>query len=303
MEKPLYNEEQLKYLGIKASHLFEDKLKQVSEGQKGEEHDLVKRGLSSSGMWFASKRKWLVEKYRLRLESLIEAHAELWNTGKVALDDGHLQHLREELKKLENHKSCAEALREDLIGLGNREEHSRVVLEALERELSVCDIKADRKAEILFFERRGTKGRRVKIFISSDQDELEAERSSLKNKIESKFPGQFEVFLFEREVPDSRPPREFFKDNVIASDIYIGFFKAAYSEATIGEFDAAKEHGCEIWLYFNMRAGNAEESKLKEFKEKVQASYSEWARIKDLEESIVERLQRHSRGIEVIGRL
>lgn len=298
MKKPPYSEEQLKYLGLKAAHLFEDKSKQLVESQKREEHDLVRRGLSRSGMWFASKRKWLIERYRLRLESLIEAHVELWEMEKDALDGHHLTSLQEELKKFENHKSCAEALREELVRVGNREEHSKAIIEGLERELSICDAEADRKAELLFFERRGIKGRKIKIFISSDQDELEAERAALKNKIESKFPNQFEIFLFERETPDSRTPGEFFKDNVISSDVYIGFFKGAYSAATIEEFDAAKKHGCETWLYFNIRAGNVEESNLKEFKDRVKerVSYSEWARIRDLEDSIVERLQKYHQG-------
>ena len=102
---------------------------------------------------------------------------------------------------------------------------------------------------------------KLRIFISSVQDEFAEERRRLKAWLLSDlFLSRFveNVFLFEDVPSRGNPPRDVYLDEVKKSDIYIGFIGSQYygsrsvrsgASATEQEYDAAEQAGCERWIY------------------------------------------------------
>lgn len=293
MTKQSYNEEQMKYLTLKATQLKEKQLILIREEEQKDEHDFNKRGLIGSGLFNARKIDRLVERYRLRLQAYQEATLATWKAFGIKPKPVHLEFLQAGLKERGNHHLWLEAAKGELGRLGQRAQYVEAVMEDMKRKLQVCDIQEMNNAEILFYEQSGTKNRKRKIFISSVQDELEGERSSLKNRINLAFPGLFEIYVFEHETPDSRSPEDFYGDNVLDSDIYIGVFKRQFSESVAREFQKAKERGIITWLFFNIRLRNEEEVALRTFRENTPASYKEWNHIRGLENSVIEAINKH----------
>ena len=68
---------------------------------------------------------------------------------------------------------------------------------------------------------------KFKIFVSSVQGELEIERKTVKNFIESNslLRDHFKVFLFEDLPAKNTPARKAFLNEVGKSDIYLGILK------------------------------------------------------------------------------
>ena len=120
---------------------------------------------------------------------------------------------------------------------------------------------------------------KFRIFISSVQDEFAEERRRLKAWLLSDlFLSRFveSVFLFEDVPSMGNPPQDVYLDEVKKSDIYIGFIGSQYYgsrsvksgvSATEQEYDAARQAGCERWIY--LKAVDDREKKASAFVDRV----------------------------------
>ena len=120
---------------------------------------------------------------------------------------------------------------------------------------------------------------KFRIFISSVQDEFAEERRLLKAWLTTDlFLSRFveSVFLFEDVPSRGNPPQDVYLDEVKKSDIYIGFIGSQYYgrsgvkrgvSATEQEYDAARQAGCERWIY--LKAVDSRENKADAFVDRV----------------------------------
>ncbi len=119
----------------------------------------------------------------------------------------------------------------------------------------------------------------VKIFVSSVQEEFSKERKEIKEAImKDGFLGSFfEVFIFEENPADNKPPIDVFKDEVKNSDIYVGLFGEKYGShsdkrksPTEDEFDLASKQGMYRLVYVKRIDSKTRDVKMKRLIKKAQ---------------------------------
>ncbi len=86
----------------------------------------------------------------------------------------------------------------------------------------------------------------TKVFVSSKQDELAAERATLTQALRSP---EWDNFTFEWSgaFPDSA--RDVYLKHVAECDVYLGVFFKAFSQATVDEYHEARRLGKPILIY------------------------------------------------------
>jgi hypothetical protein len=100
----------------------------------------------------------------------------------------------------------------------------------------------------------------VTAFISSRTGELILERVEVASILESL---DIDSFLFERDAgARTESIKRVYKEEVSASDIYIGIFKQEYSKPTEEEYWLAKDKGKEILIYVSKLGGEKPDPKL-----------------------------------------
>lgn len=219
MIKKPYKEEELRYLQLKTSQLFEERAQQIRKEKGLEIHSLIARGMHGSGMANQLRKQRILQIQKARLQSIVDAHFSLWEVRRIVPNKEHFDFLKEAVLEGINVEMVLEEIGSEFVRLGNRIDIIEKQKESLKYDLGICTQELLRDAEVKFYELRGTIDRKPKIFISADQEELEGVRSAIKSKIELEYPKQFDIFVFEGEVPDGDPPEEFYSKNLISADI------------------------------------------------------------------------------------
>ncbi len=119
--------------------------------------------------------------------------------------------------------------------------------------------------------------KKYKVFISSVQKELFEEREALYQYFttDSLLSLFFEPFLFEKIAAAGNNPQKTYTSELLISDIYLGIIGVEYGyiqasglSATEEEYDAAKKHGLQRWLYIKNHE-SAVLPKVAQFVEKI----------------------------------
>ncbi len=102
----------------------------------------------------------------------------------------------------------------------------------------------------------------LRIFVSSEEKDLEDERVTAIAAIESLF---FEPIASERRGASDKSITEQNQEEVRNSDIYIGIFGSEHSEPTIQEFKVAREQRIPVLIYIKDRPNRTRDQNLEEF--------------------------------------